>query len=58
MIGAVGTHAHLDPSVEKYVCRKLKLRPAAISTQVLQRDRHAEYHGEREREEGVVEQQV
>lgn len=41
--GAVGTHAHLSPYVEKYVCRKLKLKPAAISTQVLQRDRHAEY---------------
>jgi adenylosuccinate lyase len=41
--GAVGTHAHLDPSVERYVCRKLKLKPAAISTQILQRDRHAQY---------------
>lgn len=41
--GAVGTHAHLHPSVEKHVCRKLKLKPAAVSTQVLQRDRHAEY---------------
>jgi adenylosuccinate lyase len=41
--GAVGTHAHLDPFVEAYVCRKLKLRPAAISTQVLQRDRHAHF---------------
>jgi adenylosuccinate lyase len=41
--GAVGTHAHLSPVVEKYVCRKLGLKPAAISTQVLQRDRHAEY---------------
>jgi adenylosuccinate lyase len=41
--GAVGTHAHLDPFVEKYVCRRLGLRPAAISTQILQRDRHAEY---------------
>lgn len=41
--GAVGTHAHLDPFVEKYVCQKLKLKPAMISTQVLQRDRHAEY---------------
>jgi adenylosuccinate lyase len=41
--GAVGTHAHIDPFVEKYVCGKLGLRPAAISTQVLQRDRHAEY---------------
>jgi adenylosuccinate lyase len=41
--GAVGTHAHLDPAVERYVCRKLKLAPAAISTQILQRDRHAHY---------------
>ncbi|MBP7828431.1 MAG: adenylosuccinate lyase [Kiritimatiellae bacterium] len=41
--GAVGTHAHLDPFVEKYVCRKLGLKPAALSTQVLQRDRHADY---------------
>ncbi|MBN1557497.1 MAG: adenylosuccinate lyase, partial [Lentisphaerae bacterium] len=38
-----GTHAHLDPSVEAYVCRKLKLAPAAVSTQILQRDRHAQY---------------
>ncbi|MBI3873263.1 MAG: adenylosuccinate lyase [candidate division Zixibacteria bacterium] len=41
--GAVGNFAHLDPRVEAYVCRKLGLRPAPISTQVLQRDRHAEY---------------
>lgn len=41
--GAVGTHAHLDPFVEKHVCAKLGLKPAAISTQILQRDRHAEY---------------
>jgi adenylosuccinate lyase len=41
--GAVGTHAHIDPFVEKYVCTRLGLEPAAISTQVLQRDRHAEY---------------
>lgn len=41
--GAVGTHAHLDPFVEKFVCTKLGLKPAAISTQVLQRDRHAEF---------------
>ncbi len=41
--GAVGTHAHLSPKVEAYVCKKLGLRPASISTQVLQRDRHAEY---------------
>lgn len=41
--GAVGTYAHLGPSVEGYVCEKLGLRPASISTQVLQRDRHAEF---------------
>lgn len=41
--GAVGTHAHLDPRVEQYVCRKLGLRPAPISTQIIQRDIHAEY---------------
>ncbi len=41
--GAVGTHAHLSPKVEAYVCKKLGLKPANISTQVLQRDRHAEF---------------
>jgi len=41
--GAVGTHAHLDPKVEKFVCEKLGLRPAALSTQIIQRDRHAEF---------------
>lgn len=41
--GAVGTYAHLDPSVERYVCENLGLKPAPISTQVLQRDRHAEF---------------
>jgi adenylosuccinate lyase len=41
--GAVGTYAHLDPSVERHVCEKLGLIPAPISTQVLQRDRHAEF---------------
>ena len=41
--GAVGTYAHLDPWVEAYVCEKLGLRPAEVSTQILQRDRHAEY---------------
>ncbi len=41
--GAVGTYAHIDPFVEEYVCRKLGLRPAPISTQTLQRDRHAAY---------------
>lgn len=41
--GAVGTYAHLDPWVEAHVCDKLGLAPAQCSTQVLQRDRHAEY---------------
>jgi adenylosuccinate lyase len=41
--GAVGTHAHLDPRVESHVCRKLKLKPANLATQVIQRDRHAHY---------------
>lgn len=41
--GAVGTFEHLDPSVEEYVCTKLGLTPAPISTQIIQRDRHAEY---------------
>jgi adenylosuccinate lyase len=41
--GAVGTHAHLSPKVEAYVCRQLQLKPAALATQVLQRDRHAEF---------------
>jgi adenylosuccinate lyase len=41
--GAVGTYAHVDPFVEEYVCQKLGLKPAPVSTQVLQRDRHAEY---------------
>ena len=41
--GAVGTNAHLHPRVEKYVCRKLGLKPAPIATQVVQRDNHAEF---------------
>ncbi len=41
--GAVGTYQHLDPFVERYVCEKLRLRPAPISTQIIQRDRHAEF---------------
>lgn len=40
--GAVGTFAHLPPSIEEKLCEKLRLAPAPISTQVLQRDRHAE----------------
>lgn len=41
--GAVGTFEHLSPKVEEYVCAKLGLTPAPVSTQVLQRDRHAEF---------------
>ncbi|MDA7026803.1 adenylosuccinate lyase [Bacillus sp. CLL-7-23] len=41
--GAVGTYANIDPFVEQYVCEKLGLQPAPISTQTLQRDRHADY---------------
>jgi len=40
--GSVGTYIHLDPRVETYALKKLGLRPALVSTQVLQRDRHAE----------------
>ncbi len=43
--GAVGTFAHIPPEVEAYTCRSLGLEPAPISTQVLQRDRHAHYVG-------------
>lgn len=41
--GAVGTFAHLSPKVEEIACRHLALKPAPISTQVLQRDRHAQF---------------
>ncbi|MCK5450197.1 MAG: adenylosuccinate lyase [Candidatus Omnitrophica bacterium] len=41
--GSVGTFANVDPFVEEYVCEKLGLKPAGVSSQVLQRDRHAEY---------------
>src|SRR3989304_5592137 len=41
--GAVGTFANIPPSVEEYVCKKLGLKPAPVSTQIIQRDRHAEY---------------
>ncbi|MFO1476991.1 MAG: adenylosuccinate lyase [Verrucomicrobiota bacterium] len=41
--GAVGTSAHLPPSVEEAVCKHLGLRPAPMATQVVQRDIHAEY---------------
>jgi len=41
--GAVGSYANISPKVEAYVCRKLGLKPAAISNQIIQRDRYAEY---------------
>ncbi|MGM8212086.1 adenylosuccinate lyase [Virgibacillus sp. W0430] len=41
--GAVGTYANIDPFVEQYVCKNLGLKPAPVSTQTLQRDRHAAY---------------
>jgi len=41
--GAVGTYQHLDPEVESRVCEKLGLKPASVSNQVVQRDRHAFY---------------
>ena len=41
--GAVGTYSNIDPRVEKIVCEKLGLTPVRLATQVIQRDRHAEY---------------
>jgi len=41
--GAVGTYAHMSPKVEEYVLSKLGLKVAPVSTQIVQRDRHAEY---------------
>ncbi len=41
--GAVGTFANIDPFVERYVCDKLGLKPAPVSTQIIQRDRHAQF---------------
>jgi len=41
--GAVGTFANVDPKVEEHVCRRLGLHPAPVSTQIIQRDRHAEF---------------
>ncbi|MFH1564221.1 MAG: adenylosuccinate lyase [Nitrospirota bacterium] len=40
--GAVGTYSQIDPKVEEYVCAKLGLVPTPISTQIIQRDRHAQ----------------
>jgi adenylosuccinate lyase len=41
--GTVGTFSFIDPAVEAYVCRKLGLKPEPVSSQIVQRDRHAEY---------------
>jgi adenylosuccinate lyase len=41
--GAVGTHTTVPPAVEEYVCERLGLRPAPVSTQIVQRDRHAHF---------------
>ncbi len=41
--GAVGTYSHVDPRVEVIVCEELDLKPAPVSNQIIQRDRHAEY---------------
>src|SRR5262249_16311968 len=41
--GAVGTHAHFDPRAEKMVCERLGLKAATLATQIIQRDRHAEF---------------
>ena len=41
--GAVGTHANIEPKVEEWVCERLGLKPAPVSTQILQRDRHAQF---------------
>jgi len=41
--GAVGNFAHLDPRVEEYVCKVLGLTPCPVSTQIIQRDRHAQF---------------
>jgi len=41
--GPVGTYSNIDPRIERYVCERLGLTPAPASSQVIQRDRHAEY---------------
>ncbi len=41
--GAVGTFAHIEPQIEELVCKRLGLKPAAISSQIIQRDRHAHF---------------
>jgi adenylosuccinate lyase len=41
--GAVGTFEHIDPSIEEWVCENLELKPASVTTQVIQRDAHAQF---------------
>lgn len=41
--GACGNYSHIDPAIEEDVCKRLGLKPAPVSTQIIQRDRHAEY---------------
>ncbi|MDP2853286.1 MAG: adenylosuccinate lyase [Smithellaceae bacterium] len=41
--GAVGTFSFIEPFIEEYVCEKLGLKPAPVSSQIIQRDRHAEF---------------
>ena len=41
--GAVGTYSHIDPRIEEITCKKLGIEPVKLATQVIQRDRHAEY---------------
>jgi adenylosuccinate lyase len=41
--GAVGTYSNIDPEIERITCEKLGLKPAPVSTQIIQRDRHAQY---------------
>ena len=43
--GAVGTFAHIGPEVEERICARLNLKPAPVASQVIQRDRHAQYLG-------------
>ena len=43
--GAVGTYAHLPPSIEAYVCERLGLNPEPVSSQIVPRDRHAQFLG-------------
>ncbi len=43
MSGAVGTFGHIDPETEELICAKLNLRPATVASQVIQRDRHANF---------------